>query len=214
VFTGVCADWDGGADVWTAAALASRAAPRDVWGVDGGPSFARESLASGSVTMAAYAEYIDGSAAGDASPLYIFDDNFGARRDAAGALFIDHMPLPACFMADAPTEADRPLPLRWLLVGAPGSGTPVHNHPATVTILVLLVGVKLWVALPPDAPLVDEGLSAHAWVAAHGGAEGAVVIVQREGETVFLPKGWYHCVLNVEPTTALSVSLYLRRDRE
>lgn len=215
VFTGVTAHWDHGAAAWTADALVRRSVPSDVWGVDGGPPFACETLASAGVTMAAYAEYLLGGAARDLSPLYIFDDKFGTRRDAAGALFIDAMPLPAFFTADAPTATtDRPLPLRWLLVGAPGSGTPVHNHPATVAILVLMVGVKLWVALPPDAPLVDEGLSAGAWIAAHGGQPGAVVIVQREGETVFLPKGWYHCVLNVEPTTALSVSLYLLRDRE
>lgn len=215
VFTGVTAKWAHGAAAWTAAALVARSTPGDRWGVDGGPPFACESLASASVSMAAYSEYVAGDAAADISPLYIFDDKFGTRRDASDALFIDTMPLPAAFMADAPLAAtDRPLPLRWLLVGAARSGTPVHNHPATVAILVLMVGVKLWVALPPDVPLVDEGLSAGEWIAAHGGQSGAVVIVQREGETVFLPKGWYHCVLNVEPTTALSVSLYLKRDRD
>lgn len=42
----------------------------------------------------------------------------------------------------------------------------------------------------------------------------ARVIVQREGETVFLPAGWWHVVLNVEEATAISCSLALGRDVE
>ena len=40
----------------------------------------------------------------------------------------------------------------------------------------------------------------------------ARVIIQRLGEVVFAPAGWWHVVLNVETTTALSHSLALRRD--
>ena len=35
----------------------------------------------------------------------------------------------------------------------------------------------------------------------------AVVVVQKPGEVVFLPCGWYHCVLNCATTTAASMSL-------
>ena len=38
------------------------------------------------------------------------------------------------------------------------------------------------------------------------------VIVQVPGEVVFLPAGWFHVVLNVETSTAISHSLMLRRD--
>merc|ERR1712008_348172 len=44
--------------------------------------------------------------------------------------------------------------------------------------------------------------------------ESAVIIVQRPGEVVFLPAGWFHVVLNVETSTAISNSLTLRRDIE
>ena len=40
----------------------------------------------------------------------------------------------------------------------------------------------------------------------------AKLIVQHPGEVVFLPKSWYHVVLNVETSVAISVSLTLRRD--
>ena len=36
--------------------------------------------------------------------------------------------------------------------------------------------------------------------------------MQQPGEVVFLPKSWYHVVLNVETSVAISVSLTLRRD--
>ena len=42
--------------------------------------------------------------------------------------------------------------------------------------------------------------------------ESAKIIVQRPGEVVYLPAGWFHVVLNVETSTAISVSLALRRD--
>lgn len=42
----------------------------------------------------------------------------------------------------------------------------------------------------------------------------ACVIVQRPGETVFLPAGWWHVVLNVELSCAVSHSLALHRDVE
>ena len=42
--------------------------------------------------------------------------------------------------------------------------------------------------------------------------DAARVIVQRQGETVFLPAGWWHVVLNVELSCAVSHSLALTRD--
>jgi len=36
--------------------------------------------------------------------------------------------------------------------------------------------------------------------------------MQRPGEVVYVPAGWWHVVLNVQTSTALSVSLALRRD--
>jgi len=42
--------------------------------------------------------------------------------------------------------------------------------------------------------------------------ESAKMIVQHPGDVVYLPAGWFHVVLNIETSTAISVSLALRRD--
>jgi len=218
VLLGLGAAWP--ARDWRAAALAARVAPDAAFGVDGGPAFARATLARAAVSMRAYAEYCvpGGAAAADAAPLYIFDEAFCARPWAA-----DCAPLPAWLApaAEAAPRGARPLPPAWLLVGAAGSGTPVHAHERTVAANALLAGCKLWVCLPPRARAADvllgggddEELSAAAWVEAWAarGARG-VAIVQEPGETVFVPARWWHCVLNVEDSTALALSRYIARD--
>ena len=42
--------------------------------------------------------------------------------------------------------------------------------------------------------------------------DGARVVVQRPGEVLFVPAGWWHVVLNVEASTAVSHALTLSRD--
>lgn len=232
VLVGVAAGWRAmEGEGWSLSALAARCSAEAAFSLDGGPGFARESLAAGAVPMAAFLEYAQGGeAARDAAPLYIFDEGLRERRFASGEPMASEFSIPACFSADviAAAAASRPLPPSWLLVGPSGSGTPMHNHPFSVGWCTLLRGVKLWVLLPPGAPpealcvgehnvhSEEEDLSALAWMLLWGGGAqlppGAVTVLQRPGETVFLPAGWWHCVLNVQDSTALSHSLYLARD--
>jgi hypothetical protein len=228
------------------------------------------------------------------------------RRLKRGCVFADtgeplcrEFSVPKCFTKDVMSGLTgtqfRPLPPAWLLVGCKRSGTPIHDHPATVAWNALLSGCKLWCVLPPtvdESALlllpeqeeddggakekeVEEGegddddfdLSALQWFGRHcvettptssssdssdnnnsdnnsssssdsssnGNSDskqhhphgaititptttvaslplGAVVAVQRPGETVFVPAGWWHVVLNVTDSVALSHSLALRRD--
>jgi len=230
---------------WSLRALAARCRAEDSFALDGGPGFARESLAPAAVPMAEFAAYaLGGEAARDAAPLYVFDEALRTRCFASGARMNSEFSIPECCAGDvvAAGDARRPLPPSWLLAGPAGSGTPVHSHPLTAGWCTLLSGAKLWVLLPPGAPpellcvgahntqSEEEDLSALAWMLQWGGSGGgeggeggeggggralpatAVTILQRAGETVFIPAAWWHCVLNLTTCTALSHSLYLARD--
>jgi len=223
---------------WNVQDLASRTTNRV--SLDGGPSFARMSMCSGKVTMKEYQRYCENGADGDSAPLYVFDPDILASSfehyedgiSSSSSSSVAHaFSTPACFSNDAMgcingTEY-RPLPPAWLLVGVTRSGTPIHNHPLTVAWNALLVGCKLWCCLPPTVDenllllnLDDESdndfdLSAVDWFQQCGPLpDEAKIIVQRPGEVVFLPCGWFHVVLNVDTSTAISVSLTLRRDLE
>lgn len=111
-------------------------------------------------------------------------------------------------------------PWRWILMGGARSGTGLHVDPVgTHAWVTLLEGVKRWVLFPPtvNRPTIDmaEGhdVAAHqlpsavwfataydAACAAH--ADTTVHILQRAGETVYVPTGWPHVVLNLEPSVA------------
>ena len=208
--------------------------------LDGGPSFARQSMCQGKVTLEEYNQYCkSGEADNDVAPLYVFDPDI--LKSSTGLFESNEFSIPDCFSNDAMgcingTEY-RPLPPAWLLVGVKRSGTPIHDHPLTVGWNALLVGCKLWCCLPPDVDesllllnlpqdddedfdMTDFDLSALEWFKQCGGSDNKIpdcakIIVQQPGEVVYLPAGWFHVVLNVaddSPSTAISVSLTLRRD--
>ena len=229
VLTGLLDEWP------TSTSHFASSQPTRQVSLDGGPSFARMSMCSGKVTFQEYHQYcVNGQADHDIAPLYVFDPDILKSKS-------NRFPTPPCFSKDVMACIDgtqyRPLPPEWLLVGVARSGTPIHDHPMTVAWNSLLVGCKLWCCLPPD---VDESvlllnldhnndgedssssssshcddfdLSALEWFhQCEKLPQDARIIVQRPGEVVYLPAGWFHVVLNVEDSTAISVSLTLRRD--
>lgn len=237
VLTGMLDDWPAFSEPgisWSVGDLATRLTKNKL-SLDGGPSFARMSYCSGKVTLSEYQRYCENDADGDnIAPLYIFDPDvlLSTFDDADKSSVSDAYSIPTCFSKDTMScingSQHRPLPPAWLLVGVARSGTPIHNHPFTVAWNALLVGCKLWCCLPPDVDesllqlnLNDENddadfdLSAMEWfhqMQRDDLPESAKIIIQHIGEVVYLPRGWFHVVLNVETSTAISVSLALRRD--
>lgn len=208
--------------------------------LDGGPSFARMSMSGGKVTLHEYEQYCENQADNDTAPLYVFDPDILKSRFAMEEEEFPIPPcFSKDAMSCINGTQYRPLPPHWLLVGVARSGTPIHDHPMTIAWNAMIAGCKLWVCLPPDVDesllllnLDDEeeegdgdssssssshrrdfDLSAIEWFHQCGDLpDDARIIVQRPGEVVYLPAGWFHVILNVETSTAISASLALRRD--
>ena len=118
---------------------------------------------------------------------------------------------------------------RWIIAGPRRSGSGWHKDPnMTSAWNAIMTGSKLWLMLPPDTcpPGVyvspDEAevtapLSIAEWVhdyydetkKRHGpasiGGDGKLLEgVCRAGETVYVPSGWWHLVVNLEGECAIS----------
>lgn len=226
---------------WGLLDLTARIKHDTVFSLDGGPSFARLSMSDCRIEMSEYLRYSSSSSDNDDAPLYIFDHRI-LQKDSVfldGTALKDEYSTPFPFSHDilacCTGSRFRPLPPAWLLVGSKTSGTPIHDHPLTVAWNALLTGCKLWAVLPPDIdedflqlqlgpddvdPCCGDGeeenafdLSAFDWFLNSGELPAsAKIIVQRPGEVVFVPAGWWHVVLNAETSVALSHNLTLRRD--
>lgn len=164
----------------------------------------------------------------DDSPLYLFDGAFDERTGGKGML--SDYELPLYFRADLfryVGEKRRP-PYRWFAIGPERSGSSVHIDPlGTSAWNTLIVGKKLWVLFHPDAakPAVkgehlrqkgedNEAATYFARVLPRMIAEeekktggptlGMRMFIQEPGQTVFVPGGWWHGVLNLEHSVAVT----------
>lgn len=169
-----------------------------------------------------YADYMNNNR--DESPLYLFDRAFAEkmRLNTAGT-DSDYSP-PACFGDDAFSVlgAQRP-DHRWLIVGPSRSGSTFHKDPnATSAWNAVIRGSKYWIMFPSSSSLppppgvfvsedqseITSPLSIAEWLleyhaearAASGCKEG----ICYQGEVLHVPSGWYHLVLNLEPSIALT----------
>lgn len=177
----------------------------------------------------------------DDSPLYIFDSSFD--DDRIGKTLLDDYDVPKFFDEDLfhlVGERRRP-PYRWFLVGPERSGTCVHIDPlATSAWNTLIVGKKRWVLFPPHVPkkvVKGEGLihkgeddeAVHYFTrilprikqaAINSGGQGiyenfeCYEFTQYEGETVYIPNGWWHAVLNLTHTVGVTQNFCSSRNFE
>ena len=175
----------------------------------------------------------------DDSPLYIFDATFDEDRYAKRIL--DDYTVPEYFNEDLlglVGERRRP-PYRWFLVGPCRSGTTVHIDPlGTSAWNTLIHGVKRWCLFPPHVSksvvkgrkLIlsgedDEAIHYFTTIlprmkrrAAASGGKGDYAnfecyeFTQYAGETVFVPHGWWHAVLNVTHTVGITQNYCSRRN--
>ncbi|KAJ2957433.1 hypothetical protein NQZ79_g6837 [Umbelopsis isabellina] len=112
-------------------------------------------------------------------------------------------------------------PYKWFVMGDARSGTGIHTDPlGTSAWNALLKGHKRWALFPPgtpkdiiDPPMKPYDREAVSWYATVfpkftkrddpkdprtlGQKLGMVEVLQRPGETIFVPTGWAHVVMNL-----------------
>lgn len=157
----------------------------------------------------------------DEDPLYIFDDKFG---EVAPGLLKDYS-VPHLFQEDwfDVLQRDKRPPYRWLIIGPERSGASWHVDPALTSAWnTLLCGRKRWALYPPGrVPLgvtvhvneddgdvsIDTPTSLQWWLDFYpllADEEKPIECTQLPGETIYVPSGWWHCVLNLETTVAVT----------
>lgn len=175
----------------------------------------------------------------DDSPLYVFDSAFDEDRGARRLL--EDYSVPKYFdedLFDLVGENRRP-PYRWFLVGPERSGTTIHIDPlGTAAWNTLIAGRKRWVLFPPHVPkhiakgkgcirrgeddeavhYFDRILPRIKRRAAENDGTGdyenfaCYEFTQNPGDTVYVPFGWWHAVLNMQDSTAITQNFCSQRN--
>uniref|UniRef100_A0A7S3G240 JmjC domain-containing protein n=1 Tax=Palpitomonas bilix TaxID=652834 RepID=A0A7S3G240_9EUKA len=178
-----------------------------------------------SIKMKYFMEYLRTNK--DDSPLYIFDSKVakkkGKREEKHHHRITDDFEVPKYFREDLlqyAGKSHRP-PYRWFLVGPKRSGTNVHIDPlGTSAWNTLISGRKRWVVFPfatkksyikPGAKVLGDG-EAITWFSKlipqtrkpEWPTHRPIEFIQYPGETIFVPGGLWHAVLNIDDTVAIT----------
>ncbi|CAR30549.1 KLTH0H12562p [Lachancea thermotolerans CBS 6340] len=160
----------------------------------------------------------------DESPLYLFDCSSEAIQTLKGEYMAPKIFTYDLFKAFEGQEINCRPDHRWLIVGKAGSGSTFHKDPnQTSAWNAGLTGKKLWMMLPPDVKPpgvstdkeeeeVTSPVGVGEWVLS-GYYNDAVKLAQEgkcqiavtfPGECIYVPSGWWHTVINLTDSVALT----------
>ncbi|XP_051152452.1 arginine-specific demethylase JMJ22 [Andrographis paniculata] len=159
-------------------------------------------------------------------PLYLFDPKFIDKVPQLG----EDYEVPSYFDEDlfGVLGKDRP-DYRWIIIGPAGSGSSFHIDPnSTSAWNAVIRGSKKWILFPPDVvppgvhPSPDGAevacpVSIIEWFMNFYGATKSwkkrpIECICRAGEVIFVPNGWWHLVINLEDSVAITQNFVSRRN--
>ncbi|XAR69838.1 hypothetical protein NMG60_11001573 [Bertholletia excelsa] len=159
-------------------------------------------------------------------PLYLFDPKFADKIPRLGSEY----EVPAYFKEDLFHVLGNERPdYRWIIIGPAGSGSSFHIDPnSTSAWNAVIKGSKKWVLFPPD--VVPPGVhpspdgtevacpvSIIEWFmnfydATKNWKKKPIECVCKAGEVIFVPNGWWHLVINLEDSIAITQNYVSRRN--
>jgi len=173
------------------------------------------------IPLAEYVRYTQDNTADN--PFYLFEADMASLPELA--------PMAADFetppiFADDLFQLHRPMLCQhqFVIIGGNRTGSNLHVDPSqTAAWNTLLCGRKKWVLFPPNNDtqfLQSIGVTTarkttpplYWWMDVYPSLTpdmGAIEVIQAPGETIFVPQGWWHCVINLELCVAASGNVML-----
>eukprot|EP00210_Caulerpa_lentillifera_P008531 g8137.t2 len=155
----------------------------------------------------------------DEMPLYLFDKTIMDKMPALQ----DHYFAPEVFKEDlfADLGPNRRPDYRWLIMGPKRSGSSFHKDPnCTSAWNAVIRGSKKWILYPPnvlppgvyqspDESEVATSISLIEWFLNFYKETKTTQMkplecVLKEGEILFIPRGWWHMAMNLEESIAIT----------
>ncbi|KAL5741992.1 hypothetical protein ACOSP7_028724 [Xanthoceras sorbifolium] len=159
-------------------------------------------------------------------PLYLFDPKFVQKVPILGSEY----EVPVYFREDLFSVLGNERPdYRWVIIGPAGSGSSFHIDPnSTSAWNAIIKGSKKWILFPPDVvppgvhPSPDGAevacpVSIIEWFMNFYGAtknwkKRPIECICKAGEVIFVPNGWWHLVINLEESIAITQNYVSRRN--